>query len=314
MSTAIDRVRPGSLRRGSDPDRAKAGRDRTPIKERLTSGMFLLPAVLLVTALLTAPFVSTVYRSFFDDRFIHQQFAGIDNYRRMFSDAAVLKSLLNTLMWLVGTVVLPIGLGIAIAVMTNAVKWGKVARLAIVLPYAISGSAVAVVWNFMLQSDGAINTALKSMGLGSLAHDWLLNWPMNTIVMIIANAWQATGVAVILFLVGLQAIPPETIEAGAMDGAIGWQRFRHIVFPQLRAVTVVIVGISLVNGLKAFDLIWVLSQGGPARSTETLAVSMYWETFVLERPGSGAAVAVVLTIVVVAVSWVYLRRQLRQSY
>jgi len=119
---------------------------------------------------------------------------------------------------------------------------------------------------------------------------------------------------VILFLVGLQAIPAETIEAGALDGAYGWRRFRHIVFPQLRAVTVVIVGISLVNGLKAFDLIWVLSQGGPARSTETLAVSMYWETFVLQRPGSGAAVAVVLTVVVIAVSWIYLRRQLRQSY
>jgi multiple sugar transport system permease protein len=292
----------------------KATRTERPWSERLGPLLFLLPAVVLVTLLLTAPFADTVYRSFFDDRFVHQQFAGISNYRRMFSDSAVLKSLLNTLFWLIGTVVLPIGLGLAIAVMTNAVKWGRIARLAIVLPYAISGAAVAVVWNFMLQSTGAINTALHSLGLGSLAHDWLLNWPMNTVVMIIANAWQATGVSVILFLVGLQAIPVETIEASALDGAYGWSRFWHIVFPQLKAVTVVIVGISLVNGLKAFDLIWVLSQGGPARSTETLAVSMYWETFVLQRPGSGAAVAVVLTIVVFAASWIYLRRQLRTSY
>lgn len=281
--------------------------------ERFGGLLFLLPAILLVTALMTAPFAATVYRSFFDDRFIGSSFSGVDNYQAMFSDPDVLRSLLNTLMWLVGTIVLPIGLGLSIAVMTNSVPWGKYARLAIVIPYAISGAAVAVVWNFMLQSDGAVNQALDSLHLPGLEHDWLLNWPLNTIVMIVANAWQATGVAVILFLVGLQAIPPETIEAGALDGAVGWRRFQHIIFPQLRAVTIVVVGISLVNGLKAFDLIWVLSQGGPARSTETLAVSMYWETFVLQRPGSGAAVAVVLTIVVVAASWIYLRRQLRPA-
>jgi ABC-type sugar transport system permease subunit len=307
MSATLERL---STRTRSTPSR----KTRQPLRERLSSAAFLLPAIVLVTLLLTAPFAATVYRSFFDDRFVHQSFSGFANYHRMFSDSAVLKSLLNTLFWLIGTVVLPIGLGLSIAVMTNAVKWGRIARLAIVLPYAISGAAVAVVWNFMLQSDGAINSALKSLGLGSLQHDWLLNWPLNTFVMIIANAWQATGVAVILFLVGLQAIPPDTIEASALDGAYGWTRFRYVVFPQLRPVTVVIVGISLVNGLKAFDLIWVLSQGGPARSTETLAVTMYWETFVLQRPGSGAAVAVVLTLVVVAVSWIYLRRQLRPSY
>lgn len=281
---------------------------------RLESAGFLAPAVLLVTALLTAPFAATLYRSFFNDRLVNQGFTGIDNYERLFSDPAILRSLLNTLFWLVGTVVLPIGLGLSIAVMTNSVSWGRTARLAVVIPYAISGSAVAVVWNFILQSNGALNQALGAVGLGALKHDWLLTWPANTVSMIVANAWQATGIAVILFLVGLQAIPPETIEAASLDGAAGWRRFRDIVFPQLHSVTVVVVGISLVNGLKAFDLIWVLAHGGPARTTETLAVSMYWETFILQRPGAGAAVAVVLTIVVLAASITYLRRQLRPAY
>lgn len=306
MSTARDRARTGL--RSTPTTRTR----RPPKSEKLASAAFLLPAVVPVGLLLIAPFLATIYRSFFDDRFIHQSFAAIDNYQRMFGDATVLKSLLNTLLWLVGTVVLPTSLGLAIAVMTNAVTWGRIARLAVMVPYAISGSAVAVVWNFMLQRDGAVNQALKAFGLGP--HDWLLNWPLNTIVMIVANTWQATGVSVILFLVGLQVIPPETFEASALDGAYGWRRFQHIVFPQLRAVTVVVVGISLVNGLKAFDLVWMLSQGGPARSTETLAVTMYWETFVLQRPGSGAAVAVVLTVVVIVVSWIYLRRQLRSFY
>jgi multiple sugar transport system permease protein len=213
-------------------------------------------------------------------------------------------------MWVVGTVVLPFVLGLAIAILTNTTRWSRLARLCVVLPYALSGSAVAVVWNFMLTTDGAVNQVLTNLHLDSLAQGWLLTWPGNTIVMILANAWQATGVAVILFLVGLQSIPPETVEAGALDGAGSWQQFRHIVLPQLRPVSIIVIGMSLVNGLKSFDLIWVLTQGGPGRATETLAVSMYNETFLELRPGAGAAIAVVLTVIVLAASWLYLRRQL----
>ncbi|WP_328351141.1 sugar ABC transporter permease [Streptomyces sp. NBC_00445] len=278
-------------------------------RERLTAGTFLAPAVLLVTAFLLAPFVWTVCRSFFSDSRT-STFSWFDNYSLFASDPALSRSIQNTLMWVVGTVLLPFVLGLAIAVMTNATRWSRLARLCVVLPYALSGSAVAVVWNFMLTTDGAVNQVLTTLNLDSLAEGWLLTWPGNTVVMILANAWQAVGVAVILFLVGLQSIPPETLEAGALDGAGSWQQFRHIVLPQLRPVSIIVIGMSLVNGLKSFDLIWVLTQGGPGRATETLAVSMYNETFLELRPGAGAAIAVVLTVIVLAASWLYLRRQL----
>lgn len=278
-------------------------------RERLAAGGFMAPAVLLVTLFLLGPFVWTVYRSFFSDTRT-SPFSWFDNYSLFASDPALSRSLQNTLMWVVGTVVLPFVLGLAIACLTTASRLSRLARLCVVLPYALSGSAVAVVWNFMLTTDGAVNQVLTSFGLGSLAQGWLLTWPGNTIVMIVANAWQATGVAVILFLVGLQSIPPETLEAGSLDGAGGWQQFRHIVLPQLRPVSIIVIGMSLVNGLKSFDLIWVLTQGGPGRATETLAVSMYNETFLELRPGAGAAIAVVLTLIVLAASWLYLRRQL----
>jgi multiple sugar transport system permease protein len=278
-------------------------------RERVTAGGFMAPAVLLVTLFLLAPFVWTVYRSFFSDTRT-SPFSWFDNYSLFASDPALSRSIQNTLIWVVGTVALPFVLGLAIACMTNAGRFSRLARLCVVLPYALSGSAVAVVWNFMLTTDGAVNQVLTGMGLDSLAQGWLLTWPGNTVVMILANAWQATGVAVILFLVGLQSIPPETLEAGALDGASGWQQFRHIVLPQLRPVSIIVIGMSLVNGLKSFDLIWVLTQGGPGRATETLAVSMYNETFLELRPGAGAAIAVVLTVIVLAASWLYLRRQL----
>ncbi|MFJ5270855.1 carbohydrate ABC transporter permease [Streptomyces sp. NPDC088358] len=278
-------------------------------RERLVAGGFMAPAVLLVTLFLLAPFVWTIYRSFFSDTRT-SPFSWFDNYSLFASDPALSRSIQNTLMWVVGTVVLPFVLGLAIACMTNASRLSRLARLCVVLPYALSGSAVAVVWNFMLTTDGAVNQVLTSAGLDSLTQGWLLTWPGNTIVMILANAWQATGVAVILFLVGLQSIPPETLEACSLDGAGGWQQFRHIVLPQLRPVSIIVIGMSLVNGLKSFDLIWVLTQGGPGRATETLAVSMYNETFLELRPGAGAAIAVVLTVIVLAASWLYLRRQL----
>ncbi|MFD7697120.1 carbohydrate ABC transporter permease [Streptomyces sp. NPDC059805] len=278
-------------------------------RERLLAGGFMAPAVILVALFLLAPFVWTIYRSFFSDTRT-SPFSWFDNYTLFASDPALSRSIQNTLMWVVGTVVLPFVLGLAIACMTNAGRFSRLARLCVVLPYALSGSAVAVVWNFMLTTDGAVNQVLTGLGLDSLAQGWLLTWPGNTIVMILANAWQATGVAVILFLVGLQSIPPETLEAGALDGAGAWQQFRHIVLPQLRPVSIIVIGMSLVNGLKSFDLIWVLTQGGPGRATETLAVSMYNETFLELRPGAGAAIAVVLTVIVLAASWLYLRRQL----
>ena len=131
--------------------------------------------------------------------------------------------------------------------------------------------------------------------------------------MIVASTWQGTGVAVILFLIGLQAIPPSTIEAARLDGASGARLFWHITLPQLRPITVVVVGISVVNSLKTFDIVWLLTQGGPGTASETLALTMYRETFTLARYGAGAAVAVVLTVIVVAASWIYLRRQLRAN-
>ncbi|MCC2266273.1 MULTISPECIES: carbohydrate ABC transporter permease [Streptomyces] len=314
MSTSTTDRRPPTA--GGGPAGPRRPAPRLPLghawqttRERLAAGGFMAPAVLLVTLFLLAPFVWTVYRSFFSDTRT-APFSWFDNYALFASDPALARSIQNTLMWVVGTVALPFVLGLAIAVMTNAGRLSRLARLCVVLPYALSGSAVAVVWNFMLTTDGAVNQVLTTVGLDSVAQGWLLTWPGNTVVMILANAWQATGVAVILFLVGLQSIPPETLEAGSLDGANGWQQFRHIVLPQLRPVSIIVIGMSLVNGLKSFDLIWVLTQGGPGRATETLAVSMYNETFLELRPGAGAAIAVVLTVIVLAASWVYLRRQL----
>lgn len=275
--------------------------------------LFLAPAVALVTLLLFVPFAVTVQRSFTSDNGLDSSFVGLENYIALLSDETFVRAVVNTAIWTVGTLLLPVLLGLLIAVGTHSSGWGRIARFAVVLPYALSGAATAIMWNFMLQSDGAINDALALLGLSGLQQQWLLEWPLNTVVMIIATTWQATGAAMILFLVGLQSIPPETVEAGRLDGAGGARLLTSVVLPQLKPITIVVVGMSLVGSLKTFDIVWLLTKGGPGTASETLALTMYRQTFTLSRYGYGAAVAVVLTIIVLAASWIYLRRQLRET-
>lgn len=314
VSAAADLREPRTgSKTSSRPGGRQPVRRRRNRLDRLRPAPFLLPALALVGLLLLVPFGATVYQSFTADNGFTSTFIGLDNYVRLFQDPTFLQSLLNTVMWTVGTLILPVGLGLLVAVFTNSMRGGRWVRLAFVLPYALSGAATAVIWGFILRSDGALNQAIAFLGFTPPSSGWLLEWPSNTIVMILANTWQATGVTVILFLVGLQAIPAETVEAGQLDGATGMRLFWHVVLPQLRPVTIVVIGISIANSLRVFDLIWLLTKGGPGGVSETLAVTMYRQTFIVSDYGYGAAVAVVLAIIVVASSWAYLRHQLRRS-
>lgn len=273
---------------------------------------FLLPAVILVGGLLIWPFLSTAYLSFTEYSGLGgARFVGLANYLSFVQDPILLRSLSNTLLWVIGSLILPVGLGLFVATISFDLKGGAVYRVPFLLPYALSGTAIGVVWEFMLRRDGAINALLEAIGLGRFGQAWLLSPPLNTLSMIVASTWQSMGVAVILFLVGLQTIPREPIEAARIDGAESWTLFRYITLPLLRPMTIVVVGITLVNSLKTFDIIWVMTQGGPSRSSETLAVTMYRETFLLFKYGYGSAIAVVLSAIVLAVSGLYLRRTLR---
>ncbi len=280
--------------------------------EQLTPYAFMLPALVLVAGLLLWPFARTFWLSFTDFKGIGAaSFIGLQNYRDLLHDPQFSQSFKNTILWVVGTLLLPVGLGLLIAVMSFELRGGGVYRLPFLIPYALSGTAIGVMWEFMLRSKGALNGLLGSMGLERFEHSWLLRPPLNTWSMIFASTWQSTGVSVLLFLIGLQVIPRDPVEAAKLDGAAGWTLFRDITFPLLRPMTIVVVGISLVNSLKTFDIIWVMTQGGPYRSSETLAVTMYRETFLLFRHGYGSAVATVLSVIVLGVSLLYLGRTLR---
>lgn len=281
---------------------------------RLSAYMFVLPAAVMVLVFLIWPFFRTFTLSFTNADGLNQpEFVGLANYSRFFSDPVLSSSLANTLIWLAASLVLPVVIGFFVAFGTYRIAGGILYRLPFILPYALSGTAVGVVWSFVLRGDGVANEILTTLGLGGLTQSWLLEPPLNTFAMIVASTWQVVGINVILFLVGLQAMPREPIEAARVDGAHGWSMLRHIIVPLVRPMTIVVVGMTLVNSLKTFDIIWLMTQGGPYRSSETLAVTMFREAFLLFRHGYGAAIAVLLTLFVLIIASTYLRRQLRNA-
>ncbi|WP_433477602.1 carbohydrate ABC transporter permease [Spirillospora sp. CA-142024] len=272
--------------------------------------LYISPALLFVAVLLYLPFLWTAYLSLTSyDGLASPEFSGLDNYRRLFEDDALLTSIRNTLLWVVGTIVLPVGLGLLVAVLSYDLKRGAWFRLPFLLPYAMSGAGLGVIWGFILQPDGMANQILTLLGMPGGDTAFLQDGPGNTIAMIVVWTWQQLGVNMLLFVVGLQSIPRAPIEAARIDGASGWSMFRHVTWPLMRPITTVVLGLALVAGLKNFDIVWVMTQGGPGRSSETLAVTMYRDVFVANEYGYGSAVAVLLTTITGLASYVYLRRQ-----
>lgn len=283
---------------------------RAALRQRVTPYLYLAPMVLMVGVFLLYPAVDTLWISFTRWDGLHQPvFTGIENYLKLGADPAFLTSCANTVFWVVGVIVLQVGLGLAIAVVINASYLGELFKRVLYLPSTIAAAASGVIWFFVFNPDqGILNTTLRLLHLGGLAQNWLTTPPLTTFAMIVASTWQGLGQPLALFLVGLQSLPRDPMEAAQVDGAGPWKLFRHVTLPLLRPMTVVVVGISLINSFKVFDLIWVMTQGGPYRSSETLAVTMYRNSFISFQLGYGASVAVVLTLVVFVFAVFYIRR------
>ena len=275
---------------------------------------FMAPGVIMVAVLLYLPLIWTTFLSFTEYNGLGDpDLVGFANYAEMFEDPDFLGSLGNTLLWVIGTLIVPVGLGLALALLTWNLPGGVWLRLPFLIPYAISGIGVGLIWSFILQSNGALDQALVLFGMEETPR-WLVDSPLNTFVMIVASSWQGVGVNALLFTIGLQSIPKEPLEAARVDGATGVRLFGEILWPMLRPLTAVVVGLSIVASLKTFDIVQGMTKGGPGRTSETLALTMYKETFVNSEYGLGSAIAVFLTVVTLVASILYLREQLSKKH
>lgn len=244
---------------------------KRPSATSLTPYLFVLPAVFFVVAFLLAPMLYTVWQSFTDaDGLRTPNFVGLSNYAELLTSSNFGVSLRNTLIWVVASVVLPVGLAFALALALERVVGGNFFRTALYLPSTLAAAAAGVLFSFIFDpTSGVLNAALGALGFDALSRtEWLFRSPLNTIAMIATYTWQSVGANLMIFLIGLQSLPREPLEAAKIDGASGLKFTRLITLPLMTPYVTIAALMAAVNGFKVFDLIWVMTQGGPARSSE----------------------------------------------
>jgi alpha-glucoside transport system permease protein len=280
-------------------------------RDALRPWLWLGPSLALLSAFLLYPAINTVYLSFFgpaSDRFV-----GLANYRYAFTDPTMLTALRNNALWLLLFTFLVVCFGLAIAVLTDRVRYESLAKATIFLPMAVSFVAAGVIWKFVYDyrppgavQTGTANAMLTAMLPGFIPHAWLIEQPLNNVALILAAVWSWTGFGTVILSAGLKSIPVEILEAARLDGAGEWRIFWRLIVPLLGTTIAVVATVMVVTALKAFDIVYVMTNGN--YGTEVIANRMYKEMFSVQDFGRAGAIAVVLLVAILPVMLFNLRR------
>ncbi|MBM3561164.1 MAG: sugar ABC transporter permease [Alphaproteobacteria bacterium] len=271
----------------------------------------LAPSATLFAVLIAYPFAQALFLSFTRTHTISQRsrFVGFDNYLAIATDAEFWSSLANTFIWTGGTLTLQIVLGVAAAlVLHQRLPLRSLARALVLFPYLLPMVVAVLIWRWVFNDlYGILNHLFIGWGLIQRPIDWLGSMPNAMISLILVGAWKYFPFVVIAVLARLQTIPEALYEAAKMDGAGPWSRFWDITMPQLRSVLVVVTLLRAIWDFKEFDLIFLLTGGGPVSETQTLPLLVYKSAFALFNLGMASAVAVVMLIIMLAFMLLYLR-------
>ena len=258
------------------------------------------------------PIVRSVYLSFTDwNGLAEPEWTGLQNYRDLADDEVFRDSIVNTAKWVVGSVLFSSVLAFLAAVLLRSRRlyFGGFFRLVLFLPVTMSLVAVGLMFAFILDpSFGAGDTILRALGFEDVVPDLLGNSDRALWTLIIVSGWTTLGAALIMFDAGLTQVPDELYEASRLDGANGWQTMRYVTLPALAPIFLVVTMLAIFTGLIAFDLILVMTAGGPGAATHTLGFYMYKTAFVETRFGYSAAIATLMLAVSVVFASVYLLR------
>ncbi len=280
-------------------------------RDGLLGLMLIAPTVVVFCAVIVYPLVSAVYLSVFSiyTPTMEGEWVGFSNYRELLASGEFWRSRWNNVIWTVGTLTLQIVFGIFVALVLHQNLWFRsLARSLVLFPYFLSTVVAVLVWRWLFNDlYGVLNHVLMGARIIDMPVDWLGSMPNAMMSLIFVGAWKYFPFVVIAVLARLQTIPDELYEAAKIDGAGGFARFRDITLPQLKDVLVVIVLLRTIWDFKEFDLIYLLTGGGPVISTQTLPLLVYKEAFALNQMGSASAVAVLMMLFMLVFMFFYLR-------
>jgi multiple sugar transport system permease protein len=281
-------------------------------KYALLGALLIAPTILVFATVIVYPLVSAIYLSVFSiyTPTMEGEFVGLDNYSRLLSSGEFWRSLLNNLIWTAGTLTLQISFGILVALMLHRnILFRSLARSLVLFPYFLSTVVAVLVWRWLFNDlYGVLNHMLMWAQIIDMPVDWLGSMPNAMISLIFVGAWKYFPFVVIAVLARLQSIPEELYEAATIDGAGRFAQFRDVTLPQLKDVLIVIVLLRTIWDFKEFDLIYLMTGGGPIISTQTLPLMVYKEAFALNQMGGASAVAVLMMLIMLVFMSLYLRR------
>ncbi len=277
---------------------------RLKLRNTLIGWSFILPNFLGFAVLTLVPVITLFYMSFTSwNVFGVAEWIGLDNFTRMVQDASYHKALFNTVYYAAIHIPLTLVASLSLALLLNRKLRGVAFfRTVAFFPYITSIVAIAVVWNMLFSPEfGPINQFLGSLGIAN-PPGWTMSadWSMPAVILV--STWRDMGYYMLLFLAGLQTVPGELYEAARVDGANAWQRFWNVTIPCLRPTTFFVTVMLTINSFKIFDLILVMTNGGPGQSTLVLSQYIYVKGFVENQFGYASAVAVSLFMICIAVT------------
>ncbi|MFM1652424.1 carbohydrate ABC transporter permease [Brevibacillus sp. B_LB10_24] len=282
-------------------------------QNRRTALLYVLPATVLILVFIFLPIVMNFGYSLFRwNAFSTERvFVGVEYYRRLFTDPVFYVALKNNALYAVISIVFQVGGGLIVAAILEEKFMRRLQpffRTVFFIPSVMSLAVVGLMWQLLYNPDiGLINSALKAAGLGDLAHAWLGDSKTAIFAVIAVSQWQFTGYIAMLFLIAMHKIPSELYEAAMIDGASRIQTFFHVTIPQIKEMILVAATITVIGAFKVFDEVYVMTFGGPGRSTEVLGTMLYRSAFRNDEMGYASTIATVIFVITLILSLLQLK-------
>jgi raffinose/stachyose/melibiose transport system permease protein len=306
------------------PSSRLAERAAAPQRPRMRWGRiatiagFLLPAALVYIALVLFPVAQAIYYSFFRWNGLGplENFTGFDNYVRALGDRAFRNALSHNLQLVAMSLLIQLPLSLALALLIRELRWGRpLFRTIFFLPFVLSEVITGVIWTFIYRPEGGLITSLLERFFPTMEGTALLAEPSTVLyALFVVITWKFFGYHMILYIAGLQNIPAEIEEAAAIDGAGRLQTLRFITLPLLGSTIRLSIYLSVLGSLQFFDLIWIMTTGGPVGASDTMATYLYKYGFQRFQLGYGSAIAVIMFIICFSFSLIYQRVAMRRDY